>query len=68
MANEAFETELQKLRLNLDNAEKTYGKGSQPCRIIQQIIDEYVKKNKSTTEQTPITTNFFNLTIRTKPT
>jgi len=44
--SESFEEELKKLQLNLENAEKTYGKSSSPCRIIQRIIDDFTAKRE----------------------
>jgi hypothetical protein len=37
----------KKLRLNLTNAEQTYGKDSPPSRIIQQIIDEFILRTST---------------------
>jgi len=63
--SESFEEELRKvcfssprpksrankaqLQLNLENAEKTYGKSSSRCRMIQIIIDDFTAKHQHST-------------------
>jgi len=58
--------ELEKLQINLDNAEKTYGKDSKPYKIVQDIIAQFKAQHKARPVLSHNLPSFENLAIRPK--